>query len=99
MRTRALRPALTCRGFGRCHRPTEERCKGLGSISKVATRKLAQLDAAETLAFLASPPGNRPDALAGERQGQHSIRINDPWRVGFRRAETGPEEIEMVEYH
>lgn len=75
------------------------RSKRLGSIAKVATRKLAQLDAAETLAFLASPPGNRLEALAGDRQGRHSIRINDQWRVCFRWAETGPEDVEIVDYH
>lgn len=75
------------------------RSKRFGSIAKVATRKLAQLDAAETLAFLASPPGNRLEALAGDRQGQHSIRINDQWRVCFRWAETGPEDVEIIDYH
>jgi proteic killer suppression protein len=75
------------------------RSKRFGSIAKVATRKLAQLDAAETLAFLASPPGNRLEALAGDRRGQHSIRINDQWRVCFRWTETGPEDVEIVDYH
>lgn len=75
------------------------RSKRFGSIAKVAPRKLAQLDAAEALAFLASPPGNRLEALAGARQGQHSIRINDQWRVCFRWAETGPEDVEIVDYH
>jgi proteic killer suppression protein len=65
----------------------------------VATRKLAQLDAAETLAFLASPPGNRLEALAGDRQGHHSDRVNDQWRVCVRWTETGPEDIEIVDYH
>jgi toxin HigB-1 len=75
------------------------RSKKFGSIAKVATRKLAQLDAAETLAFLASPPGNRLEALVGDRQGQHSVRINDQWRVCFRWTEAGPEDIEIVDYH
>lgn len=75
------------------------RSKRFGSIAKLATRKLAQLDAAETLAFLASPPGNRLEALAGDRQGQHSIRINGQSRVCFRWTETGPEDIEIVDYH
>ena len=74
------------------------RSRRFGSIAKVATRKLAQLDAAETLAFLASPPGNRLEALTG-RQGQHSIRINEQWRVCFRWTEAGPEDIEIVDYH
>jgi proteic killer suppression protein len=75
------------------------RSRKFSSIAKVATRKLAQLDAAETLAFLASPPGNRLEALIGNRQGQHSIRINDQWRVCFRWTEAGPKDIEIVDYH
>jgi toxin HigB-1 len=75
------------------------RSKRFGSISKVATRKLAQLDAAQTLEFLASPPGNRLEALAGDRDGQHSIRINDQWRVCFLWTADGPENVEIVDYH
>lgn len=75
------------------------RSKRFGSIVKVATRKLAQLDAAETLEFLASPPGNRLEALGGDRKGQHSIRINDQWRVCFKWTATGPEDVEVVDYH
>ena len=65
----------------------------------VATRKLAQLDAAETLGFLASPPGNRLEALKGNREGQHSIRVNDQWRVCFRWTDEGPEDVEIVDYY
>jgi toxin HigB-1 len=54
---------------------------------------------AETLAFLASPPGNRLEALVGDRQGQHSIRVNDQWRVCFRWTDAGPEDIEIDDYH
>lgn len=75
------------------------RSKGVGSISKVATRKLALLDAAETLDFLRSPPGNRLEALERDRSGQHSIRINDQWRVCFRWTAAGPEDVEIVDYH
>jgi proteic killer suppression protein len=75
------------------------RSKKFGSITKVATRKLAQLDAAETLEFLRSPPGNRLEELKGDRAGQHSIRINDQWRVCFRWTETGPADVEIVDYH
>jgi toxin HigB-1 len=75
------------------------RSKKFGSVAKVATRKLAQLDAAETLEFLASPPGNRLEALTRDRVGQHSIRINDQWRVCFRWTATGPEDVEIVDYH
>ncbi|MPZ20903.1 MAG: plasmid maintenance system killer protein [Luteitalea sp.] len=75
------------------------RSKRFGSISKVATRKLAQLDAAETLEFLRSPPGNRLEALKHDRVAQHSIRINDRWRLCFRWTDSGPEDVEVVDYH
>jgi proteic killer suppression protein len=75
------------------------RSKRFGSIAKVATRKLALLDAAETLAFLRSPPGNRLEALKSDRAGQHSIRINDQWQVCFRWTESGPADVEIVDYH
>jgi toxin HigB-1 len=75
------------------------RAKKFGSIAKVATRKLAQLDAAETLEFLVSPPGNRLEALVRDRAGQHSIRINDQFRVCFRWTDAGPEDVEIVDYH
>lgn len=68
-------------------------------IKSVAERKLAQLDAAASLEFLRSPPGNRLEALHGNRAGQHSIRINDQWRVCFRWTDTGPEDVEIVDYH
>jgi toxin HigB-1 len=75
------------------------RSKRFGSILKVATRKLAQLDAAETLDFLRSPPGNHLELLKGDRSGLYSIRINDQWRVCFRWTDTGPEDVEIVDYH
>ena len=70
-----------------------------GSILKVATRKLTQLEAAATLEFLRSPPGNRLEALKGNREGQHSIRVNDQWRICFRWTSAGPEDVEIVDYH
>jgi proteic killer suppression protein len=70
-----------------------------GSILKVATRKLTQLQAAATLEFLRSPPGNRLEALKGDREGQYSIRINDQWRICFRWTAAGPEDVEIVDYH
>jgi proteic killer suppression protein len=73
--------------------------KRFGAIITVATRKLTQLDAAATLEFLKSPPGNRLEALKGRRKGQHSIRINDQWRVCFRWTAAGPEDVEMADYH
>jgi toxin HigB-1 len=75
------------------------RSKRFGPIAKVATRKLAQLDAAETLEFLRSPPGNRLEELKGDRTGQHSVRVNDQWRVCFRWTEAGPADVEIVDYH
>jgi len=57
------------------------------------------LDDAMELRDLKSPPGNRLEALSGDRAGQHSIRINDKWRVCFGWTATGPEDIEIVDYH
>jgi len=62
-------------------------------------RKLALLDAAETLTFLRSPPGNRLEALRGKRAGQYSIRVNDQFRVCFRWSNAGPDDVEIVDYH
>jgi proteic killer suppression protein len=73
--------------------------KRFANILKVATRKLAMLDAAVTLEFLKSPPGNRLEALTGDRAGQHSIRVNDQFRVCFRWTEAGPRDVEIVDYH
>ena len=73
--------------------------KRFGSIVKVAARKLTQLEAAATLEFLRSPPGNRLEALHGDREGQHSIRVNDRWRICFRWTAAGPEDVEIVDYH
>ena len=69
------------------------------AIEAVAIRKLAMLDAACTLDFLRSPPGNRLEALKGDRTGQYSIRINDQLRVCFAWTEYGPSEVEIVDYH
>jgi toxin HigB-1 len=63
------------------------------------TRKLAQLEAAATPEFLRSPPGNRLEALKGDRQGQHSTRVNDQWRICFRSTAAGPEDVEIADYH
>jgi toxin HigB-1 len=65
----------------------------------VAQRKLAQLEAAQTLDFLKAPPGNRLEALKGDRKGQHSIRINDQWRICFVWSAVGPVDVEIVDYH
>jgi toxin HigB-1 len=69
------------------------------SFAAVAERKLAQLDAAQTLDFLRAPPGNRLEALKGNRSGQYSIRINDQWRICFVWTHNGPAEVEIVDYH
>jgi toxin HigB-1 len=69
------------------------------NIESVARRKLDQLDAAHVLLDLASPPGNRLEALERDRKGQHSIRINDQWRVCFVWTAQGPTNVEIVDYH
>ncbi|GEK87289.1 type II toxin-antitoxin system RelE/ParE family toxin [Microbacterium aerolatum] len=68
-------------------------------IHKTANRKLHLLDAAPTLDALRVPPGNRLEALKGDRAGQHSIRINDQWRICFHWTDAGPEDVEIVDYH
>lgn len=69
------------------------------AIRSQAERKLAMLHAARTLEFLRSPPGNRLEALRGDRKGQHAIRINDQWRLCFRWRDGDAEEVEIVDYH
>lgn len=69
------------------------------SLSRVAVRKLEALDSAETLQDLRVPPGNRLEALKGDRLGQHSIRINDQFRICFTWTDAGPEDVEVVDYH
>lgn len=69
------------------------------NFENVAQRKLQMLDAAVELRDLRSPPGNRLEALSGDRAGQHSIRINDQWRVCFEWTENGPTNLEIVDYH
>jgi toxin HigB-1 len=69
------------------------------AVKAVALRKLDMLDAATQLADLRSPPGNRLEALAGDRRGQHSIRVNDQWRLCFVWRDGGAELVEIVDYH
>lgn len=69
------------------------------SLWKIAARKLDQIDSAEALDDLQIPPGNRLEALKGDRQGQHSVRINEQYRICFVWTEAGPEEVEIVDYH
>lgn len=75
------------------------KCKKFSGITNIAARKLAQLDAAQTLDFLRAPPGNRLEGLKGGRKGQHSIRVNDQFRLCFRWTDDGPEDVEIVDYH
>ena len=83
-------------------RDTETLSKGLGvrrfaNVAAVARRKLRQLEIASRLDDLRVPPGNRLEALKGDRSGQHSIRINDQWRVCFRWTDAGAEDVEIVD--
>lgn len=68
-------------------------------LVKVARRKLRYLNAAAELGDLRSPPGKRLEALAGDRKGQHSIRINDQFRICFVWTAEGPTAVEIVDYH
>ncbi|MDA2913404.1 type II toxin-antitoxin system RelE/ParE family toxin [Acidobacteriia bacterium AH_259_A11_L15] len=76
-----------------------ERSKRFRAIERVARRKLAMLNAAVQLRDLASPPGNRLEALHGDREGQHSIRINDQWRICFVWREGDAYQVEIADYH
>lgn len=74
--------------------------KGFPSdLVKVARRKLGYLDAASDLRDLRLPPGNRLEALSKDRQGQHSIRINDQFRICFRWTAQGAVDVEITDYH
>lgn len=76
-----------------------ESVRGWASIEVVALRKLRYLNAARVLSELAAPPGNRLEPLKGDRVGQHSIRINDKWRICFVWTPAGPTDVEIVDYH
>ncbi len=65
----------------------------------LAFRKLVQLDSATGMTDLAIPRGNRLETLKGDRQGQHSMRVNDQYRICFRWTEAGPVDVEIVDYH
>ena len=69
------------------------------NIERVARRKLLQLHAVTELASLRIPPGNQPEPLKGERRGQHSIRINDQWRICFVWRDDGAHGVQIVDYH
>jgi len=77
-----------------------ERSRKLSSdVQRIALRKLVMLDAAQTIQDLRVPPGNRLEKLSGDREGQHSIRINDQWRVCFRWEEGSAYNVEITDYH
>ena len=83
---------------------TEALAKGVSvkrfiNIASVARRKLRQLEIAGRLVDLRVPPGNRLEALKGDRSGQYSIRINDQWRICFFWEAEGAENVEIVDYH
>jgi len=90
---RAFRDSDTRRLFER------ERVARFRNIESVARRKLEILDAAHRLDELRVPPGNRLEALTRDRNGQHSIRINDQWRICFVWRMDGAEDVEIVDYH
>ena len=87
------------------NRETERFRDGMASrrfppdIRRVAQRKLELIDAALRLNDLGVPPGNRLEALSGDRRGQHSIRINQQWRICFRWTDGGAEDVEICDYH
>ncbi|MCB1122872.1 MAG: type II toxin-antitoxin system RelE/ParE family toxin [Verrucomicrobiae bacterium] len=78
---------------------TSEKSRKYQAILRPALRKLIQLNAAEVLEDLRFPPGNRLEALHGDRNGQYSIRINQQYRICFVWSESGPSEVEIVDYH
>ncbi len=76
-----------------------ERVAAFQAIERAALRKLAMLDAAAAVEDLQSPPGNRLEALSGDRAGQWSIHINDQWRVCFRWEGNDAHDVEICDYH
>jgi len=90
---RSFRDAATARLFA------DEDVPRFRGIERQARRKLLLLDGAGALSDLRYPPGNRLEALKGNRQGQHSIRINNQWRICFVWHDGGGEQVEIVDYH
>lgn len=89
--------SFRCRDTERLFR--RESVRRFKAIERGARRKLDQLHFAARLSDLAAPPGNRLESLRGDRQGQHSIRINDQWRVCFIWSEGNALQVEIVDYH
>lgn len=77
----------------------EEKNRRFSAIARVALRKLYQLNRAGRLSDMSVPPGNRLEALKGDLEGYHSIRINDQWRITFRWTDAGPADVAIVDYH
>lgn len=90
---RSFKDAATARLFA------DEDVPRYRGIERQARRKLLQLDGAGALGDLGQPPGNRLEALKGDRAGQHSIRVNDQWRICFVWHNGGAEQVEIVDYH
>lgn len=90
---------LSFRGKDALALASGRRVARLAGVEAVARRKLRQLEIAGQLDDLRAPPGNRLEALKGDRAGQHSIRINDQYRVCFRWTSAGAEDVEIVDYH
>jgi proteic killer suppression protein len=89
--------SFACRDTEELH--TTGRNKRFGNVASVALRKLDYMNAAVNMDDLRSPPGNRLEALKGDRVGQHSIRVNDKWRICFVWTDTGPSQVEICDYH
>lgn len=89
--------SFRCKDTERLHHRI--RSKRFRAIERIAQRKLAQLDAAVELRDLASPPGNHLERLHGGREGQHSIRINDQWRICFVWKDGNAYDVEIADYH
>jgi proteic killer suppression protein len=90
---RSFKDAATARLFA------DEDVSRFRAIERPARRKLMLLDSAGALNDLRSPPGNRLEALKGDRRGQHSIRVNEQWRICFVWRDNGAEDVEIVDYH
>jgi proteic killer suppression protein len=89
--------SFRCAETERLHRRQPSR--RFRAFQQVARRKLRQLDSANELRDLAAPPGNRLEALRGDRKGQHRIRINDRWRICFVWRDGNAHDVEIVDYH
>ncbi len=73
--------------------------KRFSGVEKQALRELDMLHQAQNLNDLRAPPANRLEALSGDRRGQHSVRINDQWRICFIWTKEGPLNVEIIDYH